>query len=127
MIHVHGGDILDDSILITIKKMLGIDSADPAFDTDILVHINTYLAVLEQMGIGNDGFAITGSNETWSEFLGREHYWFNEAKTYLYLRVRQVFDPPTGNILSQAVQSNIDELGWRLMEMSEFKQSSEAL
>ena len=113
---------MEDSILITIKKMLGLAPEYPPFDTDIIVHINTYLQVLNQLGVGVDGFTITDESATWADFLSERSASEQMVKTYLYLRVRMVFDPPTSSILSQAIKENVDELGWRLRESVEYNE-----
>lgn len=105
-----------ESILTSIKKLLGLTEDYEAFDTDIIIHINTYLGVLNQLGVGKEGFTIEGYDDTWDDFLEDHTAVLNEAKTYVYLRVRQVFDPPTSSVLGQAFDKQIDELGWRMME-----------
>ena len=120
---VKGGDTLDDSILATIKKMLGLSADYPPFDTDIIVHINTYLAVLNQLGVGVDRFSIVDGNATWGDFLSGQDINLNEVKTYLYLRVRLVFDPPTSSILAQAIDNNVNELTWRLLEEVDYAEA----
>lgn len=107
---------MDESILTSIKKLLGITEDYKAFDTDIIIHINTYFGVLNQLGVGVEGFSIEDDTATWGEFLEGSEVTLNEAKTYIYLRVRQVFDPPESSILSAAFDKQIDELGWRMME-----------
>ena len=106
---------MEDSILISIKKLLGLTEDYDAFDTDVMIHINTYLGVLNELGIGVEGFVIEGPDETWDDFLEGSNVSLNEAKTYIYLRVRQVFDPPASSVLSSAFDKQIDELGWRMM------------
>lgn len=110
---------MNESIFLTIKRMITgstfFDSED-AFDQDIMLHINTYLGVLNQLGVGVPGFEVTGESETWEDFLEANSVSLNEVKTYLYLRVRQVFDPPASSVLGQAFDKQIDELGWRIME-----------
>lgn len=105
-------------ILETMKKMLtGIDMDYDAFDTDLIVHINTFLGVLNELGVGVDGFRLTEDNmydATFDDFLASNSVPLEEVKTYLYLRVRQVFDPPTSSILSQVFDKQIEELGWRM-------------
>lgn len=102
-----------DSILGTIKKMIG-GSAEgyDHFDTDIIVHINTSLNILNQLGVGVPGFAITGDTETWSDFC--EDANVNMIQTYVYLKVRQLFDPPNGGGLSNSIQDNLEMLEWRI-------------
>lgn len=105
---------MDDSILITISKLLGLAEDYDAFDTDVIIHINTYLGVLNQLGVGKEGFAIEDEDATWEDFLGDSPVTLHEAKTYIYLRVKQVFDPSASSVLSAAYDKQIEELGWRM-------------
>jgi len=105
---------MDDSILNTIKKLLGIAPDYEAFDTDIIVNINAYLGVLNMLGVGIDGFTIEDDGATWADFLKGSEVPLNEVRTYLYLRVRQVFDPPASSVMSATIDKQIDELGWRM-------------
>ena len=114
---------MDDSILATIKKMLGLSADYPPFDMDIIVHINTYLAVLNQLGVGVDRFTVVDDSATWGDFLSGQDINLNEVKTYLYLRVRLVFDPPTSSILAQAIDNNVNELTWRLLEEVDYAEA----
>lgn len=103
-----------DSILDTTKKVLGIDPDYDAFDLDIVTHINSALFALTQMGVGPPGgFEITGSTETWADFLGDTKQW-NGVKTLVYLKVRLVFDPPANSSLYSAMKEQMSELEWRL-------------
>lgn len=110
-----------DSILNTIKKMLGPENDDPHFDVDIIVHINSALSRLAQLGVGPpNGFSITGDSETWMDFIGNDERLF-AVKSYIYLRVRMVFDPPTVASVLQALQDQIKEDEWRLNVEAESK------
>lgn len=105
---------LEESILNTIKKMIG-GSAEgyDHFDTDIIVHINTALNILNQLGVGKQGFYITGDTEKWGDFYSGTD--LNGVQQYVYLRVRQIFDPPQGGGgLSNTISDTIDMLEWRL-------------
>lgn len=103
-----------DSILDSVKKVLGIDADYHAFDTDIVLHINSVLAILTQLGIGPSvGFVIEDSTATWDEFLGTDPM-LGLAKSYIYLRVRLLFDPPTTSYLVTSLEKQVEELGWRL-------------
>ena len=106
---------MEDSILITIKKLLGLAEDYHAFDTDVIVHINTYLGVLNTLGVGKEGFAIEDETAVWADFLEDAIVSLNEVKTYVYLRVRQTFDPPASSVLSAAFDKQIEEIGWRMM------------
>lgn len=112
------------SILDTIKKMLGIESSDTAFDTDILVNINSTFMILNQLGLGPEAsFSITGKNEVWSDFLG-ESVNLEAVKSYIYLKVRMLFDPPTMSSVVEAMNRQIMELEWRLNAQAEGGTSS---
>ena len=104
-----------ESILDGIKKDLGIESEYTDFDHDIIDLINTNLNVLTQIGVGPDnGFMITGNTETWEDFLGENIEKLNMVKTYLYIRVRIIFDPPQNSFVLEALKENAKELEWRL-------------
>ena len=112
--------ILNESILNSIKKLLGLNDGITVFDTDIAFHINTVFANLAQMGVGpkdesgkNIGFRITGATETWSSFTNDDILMEN-VKTYVYIKVKMVFDPPQSNALIDAYNSQARELEWRL-------------
>lgn len=105
---------MSDSILNTTKKILGIEADYTAFDPDILMHINSVFSTLNQMGIGpDDGFAIDDAEATWFDFTGGDKR-LNSVKTYVYLRVRLLFDPPTTSYLIGALKEQVQELEWRL-------------
>lgn len=105
---------MDKSILNTIKKMLGLEADYTPFDTDIIIHINSALMVLQQLGIGPEsGFAITGPDEVWSDFIG-DTTALEALKAYVYLRVKVVFDPPQSSVAMESIQSQINEYTWRL-------------
>lgn len=104
----------DESIFNTLKEMIGPLEDSDAFDIDFLVHINTILAVLTQIGVGpTTGFEITGSDETWGMLL-EESPLLNHVKTYMYLRLKKIFDPPESGTLMESIQKLIDELEWRI-------------
>lgn len=103
-----------ESILLSTKKILGIDADYTAFDVDIITHINSAFSTLNQLGIGPvDGFFIYDDVETWDLFLGDDPR-MNAVKTYVYLRVRLLFDPPTTSYLITSLDEQRKELEWRL-------------
>ena len=105
---------MSDSILDSTKKVLGLDPSYTPFDEDIILHINSVLATLNQLGIGPAaGFAVVDNATTWTEFLGDDPT-LNSVKTYVYLRVRLLFDPPTTSFLLSALQDQVREFEWRL-------------
>lgn len=107
----------EDSILTSIKKLLGIGATDESFDTDILIHINTVFSVLHNIGAAPPaGFFITGPDEKWSDFLA-DRANVQMVKTYMYLKVRIVFDPPATSFALTAMEKMAAELEWRLNTM----------
>jgi len=103
-----------DSILNSTKKVLGIAEDYTAFDVDIILHINSVFSTLNQLGIGpDDGFAIEDDTETWTTYLEGDLR-KNSVKTYMALRVRMLFDPPTTSFHLEAMNRQIQELEWRL-------------
>lgn len=109
----------DDSILVSIKKMLGTDDNYPPFDADIIVHINSALMKLTQLGIGpKTGFMIADYTETWSDFLTNK-VMLGAVKEYIYLSVKIMFDPPTNSFVMDAMKKQIEQLEWRLNVMAE--------
>lgn len=106
---------MSDSILDSTKKILGIDPSYTPFDLDIMTHINSVFFTLNQLGIGPaEGFMIEDSTAVWNDFVGGEDFNLNAVKTYVYLRVRLLFDPPTTGYLIDAMKQQIQELEWRL-------------
>lgn len=103
-----------DSILNTIKKMLGIVEGLDAFDEDIKVGINSAIFSLSQLGVGPEGYSITGASETWSDYLGDQLNSLQAVKNYIFLKTRIVFDPPTVGAVLDAYKNQIAELEWRL-------------
>jgi hypothetical protein len=105
---------VDLSILTSTKKILGIVEADENFDLDVLTHINAVFSTLNQLGIGpEDGYMIEDKTATWDAFLGSDKR-LNSVKTYVYLRVRLLFDPPTTSYLISSLQEQLKEIEWRL-------------
>jgi len=105
---------MEESILNSVKKVLGIDASYTAFDLDILIHINTAFAVLNQLGIGPDaGFMIEDDTAEWATFYGTDPR-YNMIRTYVYLKVRILFDPPQTAYLVDALNAQIREYEWRI-------------
>lgn len=103
-----------ESILTTIKKMLGITEDYTHFDIDIIIHINTALMTLSQLGVGSDPpSSITSDVETWQTIFGSMND-IEAIKTYIYLKVKMLFDPPTTSFVLEAMNRQISELEWRL-------------
>lgn len=105
---------MDESILNSIKKLLGIAEFDTSFDQDIIIDINTILGILWQMGVGpTSPFRITGPMETWKDFQ-EDLSQIEFIKSYIHLRVAQLFDPATSSSVDESRNNLIKELEWRL-------------
>ena len=105
---------MTDSILDSTKKLLGLDPDYDAFDADVIVHINSAISNLTQIKVGPElGFEVIDNAETWTQFLGKDPR-LSSAKTYVYLKVRMVFDPPTTSYMLSAMEKLIAEAEWRL-------------
>jgi hypothetical protein len=106
---------MEPSILNSVKKVLGIAAEYLAFDQDILMHINTALATLTQLGVGPaTGFTVDDVSDDWSDFVDPTDHQYNAVKSYVFLRVRMLFDPPQTSYLINAQNDQIKELEWRL-------------
>lgn len=104
-----------DSILNSIKKLIGMDPEYTQFDTDLIVYINSMFAILKQVGVGpENGFSISDDSTTWDEYLPDYDKNFEFVKTYIQQRVKLVFDPPLTSSVLDAMKETIKELEWRL-------------
>jgi hypothetical protein len=111
---------VDTSILTSTKKILGISEDYEAFDTDIITHINSTFAILNQLGVGPvDTFSIEDDKATWGEFCETQDQ-LSLVRTYMFLKVRMLFDPPTTSFLIDATNKQIQEYETRLSYMREF-------
>ena len=103
-----------DSILVSIKKLLGIAADYTHFDPDIIMHINSAFSVLTQLGVGPpEGFRIDDDAKTWNDFIS-DTIRLDAVKSYVYLKVSLMFDPPTSSAVLSAKERQISELEWRL-------------
>lgn len=103
-----------DSILTSIKKLLGIEETYEHFDTDIIMHINSAFSDLNQIGVGPaEGFRISDAYAVWNDFTNNELK-LESVKDYIYLKVRLIFDPPSSSYVLTAFENRIKELEWRL-------------
>lgn len=106
--------MLEENILASIKKLLGFEEDYTAFDADIMMHINSAFMSLHQLGVGPAaGYALSSGLETWVEFFGT-HNDLHGVKTYIYLKVRLVFDPPSTSFVLEAIKAMINEYEWRI-------------
>lgn len=114
-----------ESILTSIKKMLGIDEEYDHFDADVIFHINSALMTLNQLGVGpKDGFFVSTDEQTWEEYLG-ESKKLESVKSYIYLRVKMLFDPPANATIVEAMNKQIAEFEWRLNVQAETNTETE--
>ena len=111
-----------ESILTSIKKLLGITAECVDFDVDIVMHINSTFAILNQLGVGTEGFTIRDEYETWDQFVSESEY--EPVKTYVYMKVKLMFDPPLSSAVMECMKQSISEFEWRLNFAAELKQSS---
>lgn len=102
-----------NSILTSVKKILGLAEEYTAFDADIVMHINSVFDILHQLGIGpTNGFSISDASQNWSSFGTGQG--MNMVRSYMYLKVRMMFDPPPTSFAIGAMENQIKEFEWRL-------------
>lgn len=108
-----------DSILTSIKKLLGIAEEYEHFDADVIIHINSVFTILTQLGVGpSEGFSIKDKSATWDEFID-EGPRYESIKSYMYMKVKLLFDPPLSSTVIEAMKRSIDEFEWRLNVIAE--------
>jgi len=106
---------METSILNSTKKILGLAPDYTVFDHDVITHINTAFSILTQLGVGPPmGFMIEDETAEWTDYVLDDDFQYNSVKTYVYLKVRQLFDPPQTSYLISAMERQIEELEWRL-------------
>lgn len=110
-----------NSILDSVKKALGITSEYEHFDADLIMHINSVLSLLTQLGVGPvNGYSIEDKTATWTDFI-QDDKQLQMVKSYVYLKVRLLFDPPQSSAVMDCIKTQILELEWRLNVVSENK------
>ena len=103
-----------ESILTSIKKLLGIAADYTHFDDDIVLHINSVFMTLRQLGVGpSEGFIIEDESAHWADFI-EDPRKLQMVKTYVYLRVKLLFDPPLSSAVIESMNRTINEYEWRL-------------
>lgn len=104
-----------ESILTSIKKLLGIADDYTQFDADLIIHINTVLSILGQIGVGDEKrYSVVDKSTTWDTLIGYESK-LDMVKTYVYLKVKLLFDPPQSSAVMEAINRTISELEWRIL------------
>lgn len=104
-----------ESILTSIKKLLGIEEEYDHYDSDIIMHINSVFTILNQLGVGpSEGFRIEDETSTWNDFIPGNSYLYESIKSYIFLKVKLLFDPPLSGTVIECYNRQISELEWRL-------------
>lgn len=112
---------MESSILVSIKKLLGISAEYTPFDADIIMHINSVFSTLTQLGVGpKEGFSIADETNTWDQFISSEDPRYNSVRSYMFLKVKLLFDPPTSTAVLQSYENMAAEYEWRLNSTAEF-------
>lgn len=115
-----------DSILTSVKKLLGITEEYEQFDQDIILHINSVFLTLAELGIGPvGGFSIEDSTTEWSEYISDNDLLLNAVKSYMYLKVRLLFDPPSSAVM-ELMKEQAKEFEWRMNAMVDPKTTFES-
>lgn len=102
-----------DSILTSIKKLIGIDESYVIFDTDLIIHINSVFMILGQLGYGPKDFSIKDKSTKWTEFISEENK-IEAVRTYMFMKVKLIFDPPSSSAVIEAYKQFINEFEWRI-------------
>lgn len=115
---------METSILKTIKKLVGTSNEDDNFDIDIITHINSAISIVTDLGIGpEEGFSITSESETWQSFLGTDKR-LEKVKTFIYAKVKLIFDPPTSPAVIDSLTRIINEFEWRISVNADQKEAT---
>ena len=110
-----------ESILTSIKKMLGITEDYEHFDSDLIMHINSVFSILTQLGVGpSEGFSIKDKTDVWNDFIPDDPR-LESVKSYVYMKVKLLFDPPLSSTVMESTNRMISEFEWRLNVQSETK------
>lgn len=106
----------NESILTSIKKNIGYDEAYEEYDKDLIMHINSVFSILNQLGAGpKEGFYISDKSKKWSDYID-DPYKLQFIKSYVYLKVKMIFDPPTSSSVIESFNKMISEYEWRITE-----------
>lgn len=105
---------MEESILTSIKKLLGVPEEYKQFDADIIMHINSAFSILTQLGVGpSNGFSISDEEKEWHDFIGDDGK-IEMVKSYIHLKVKLLFDPPLSSAVIEAINQMVKELEWRI-------------
>lgn len=110
---------MEESILTSTKKILGLSESYTAFDMDIILHINSVFSILNQLGVGTANFSIEDDSSKWDDFIG-DADGMNMVRSYVFLKVRLLFDPPPTSFAIDAMKNQISEYEWRISSQREW-------
>jgi len=114
-----------ESILTSIKKLLGIAEEYTHFDADLIMHINSVFSILTQIGVGPaEGFSIKDESSVWSDFVPEKSKW-ELIKSYTYMKVKLLFDPPLNSAVIESINRIIAELEWRIQVAADSEKTIE--
>lgn len=116
---------IQNSILLLTKKKIGISPDDHVFDEDIITDINAVIFSLNLIGIGEEGFSISDASATWTDLLGENVKIYEAVKTFIYLKIKLMFDPPSSSFVISALEKQISEIEWKLNFKYESKNNEE--
>lgn len=115
---------MDNSILNSVKKMIGIMPEYTDYDDTIIMHINSILMNLNTMGIGPDNyFSISDNTATWDDFITGNSQDLEAIKTYVGIKVRLIFDPPSNSFVVDSLSKQLAEIEYRLYVMADNRNS----
>ena len=117
---------LNDSILLTIKKMLGLDSSYDVYDEDVIVLINACIREIYQLGVGEETFSVTNDTQTWSEYLGAMSGLYDDVKSYIYYKVRLAFNPPSNSFVVKSYEDLMKENAFRILVTADIRRIQES-
>lgn len=113
-----------ESILSSIKKMLGIEAEYTQFDQELIIYINSVFSVLKQLGVKDKNFSIVSDSSTWYDYFEDDEV-IEMIKPYIYMKVRLMFDPPSSSAVIEVINNQISEFEWRLKVESEQKEDED--
>lgn len=114
-----------ESILTSVKKMLGIAEDYEHFDPELIMHINSVINILNQLGVCPDeGYSISSKDDTWEDYIGSDKL-IELVKTYIFLKVKLIFDPPASSAVAASYERQIAEYEWRINVMVDKREEKE--
>ena len=117
---------MEDSILLSVKKTLGLAAENTDFDEDVILHINSVLSILQQLNVGPDsGYIVEDDSQTWTDYLGSDSPHLSMVRSYMYAKVRILFDPPVSSAVMDSLKNICSEFEWRVNVAAENKKLEE--